>query len=799
MKNKLFSLINLTGLTIGIVMVILIMLFVKNEWTYDQFHSNSDRIYRTWVKEHFKGEVIFNSVTPLLLGTELKNNFPEINDAARYLNSKTLIRNGAVVEESQVHYIDPSFLKMFDFNFIKGDKDRVFSNINQAVITPAAASRYFNEEFPIGQTLTLQVGGEWREFLIGGIIEKAPINSSFQFEILLPFDNLNSVFSDRAKQCWTCVFGETYVMIDPRVKIEDLNAKIAPFIDSKVKDSYEAGEYIVGMQPLADIHLNSEIPQGIAPVSDARYPYILASIAFLILLLACINFTTLSIGRSVSRAKEVGVRKVTGASKWQLRFQFWCEAILISMLALALGIAVSWVALPLFNSIAEQNLVLDFNWLNIAFFIGLALIIGLVSGIYPALVLSGFAPIQAIKGTFSKLGNDKHLVLRYLVGFQFVLSIFLIICTFGMTKQMNFLQNKNLGFEKDQVIVVPYNGVGANIFDDWNTALKLQDRMKNELIGKGVQSIVSSSHTFGTQGWGVAGYTDQETNRFRQFTVQQIDYEYLDVMDIQLMNGRKFAKENSTDKKAAIVNEAYAKAWQLDDPIGATLPGPYQEYQIIGIAKDFNFNSLHTPIAPLVMVTDFAPLLQAAPDLNFNDNPIPKFSFKVNGENLNATLALIQNVWNNTTNEQSFSFTFLDENIDRQYRSEQKLNTILSFATLLAILIACMGLFGIATLIIAQRTKEIGIRKILGADTGSIVLLLNKNFSILILLASVIAVPIAWYLMNEWLADFEYRTSLSWWIFILAIIVTLIVAWISVSYQSVKAALVNPVETLRSE
>ena len=290
-------------------------------------------------------------------------------------------------------------------------------------------------------------------------------------------------------------------MVDTKTKVVDLSAKIAPFIDDKVKEDYQAGGYVVGLQALTDIHLNSEVPVGIAQVSDARYPYILASVAFLILLLACINFTTLSVGRSVTRAKEVGVRKVTGATKWQLRTQFWSEAILTAMVALVIGVMLAQVFLPTFNQLADQQLVLEITGQNIAIFTSLAILIGLLSGVYPALVLSGFAPIQAIKGSFSSIGTDKHLVLRGLVGFQFVLSVFLIICTLGMLNQMNFLQNKNLGFAKYQLVVVPYNGSGKGLVTTWEEGNVVHERLKNELAGKGVKNILASSHTFGTQGW----------------------------------------------------------------------------------------------------------------------------------------------------------------------------------------------------------------------------------------------------------------------------------------------------------
>ncbi len=798
-KGKLFSLINLTGLSIGTAVVILIMLFVKNEWTYDQYHTKSDRIYRTWVKEYVPGELIWNSVTPLILGPELKDNFPEIQEFARYMTVSSLTKKGTFTEQETVHYVDPAILKIFDLPLIKGKKDQVFANLHQAVITEAIAEKYFGDNAPMGQTLSMQVGGEWTEFEVSGIIESSPTNSSLQHEILIPFDNSLTFFGEGAQRCWTCVFGETYILVDAKTKVADLSAKIAPFIDDKVKEDYQAGGYVVGLQALTDIHLNSEVPVGIAQVSDARYPYILASVAFLILLLACINFTTLSVGRSVTRAKEVGVRKVTGATKWQLRTQFWSEAILTAMVALVIGVMLAQVFLPAFNQLADQQLVLEITGQNIAIFTSLAILIGLLSGVYPALVLSGFAPIQAIKGSFSSIGTDKHLVLRGLVGFQFVLSVFLIICTLGMLNQMNFLQNKNLGFAKDQLVVVPYNGSGKGLVTTWEEGNVVHERLKNELAGKGVKNILASSHTFGTQGWAQLGYRDKELDKFRQFKVQQIDYAYLEEMQMELVEGRKFTKEISTDKKAVIINEAFAKTWQLDHPIGQTLPAPFNDHQIIGVAKDFNFESLHTPVTPLVMATDFIPLLQTAPDRGFGDSPIPKFSFKIDGDNVTATLGNIERAFKAVAPEQAFSFTFMDENIDRQYRSEGRLSQILGVATSLAILIACLGLFGIATLTIAQRRKEIGVRKILGANTADIVLMLNKNFTVLVLVATLIATPFAWYLMQQWLSDFAYQTDLTIGLFIGAGIATLLVAWVSVSYQTLRAAVANPVESIKSE
>ncbi len=798
-KERLISLINIIGLSIGTAVVILIFLYVKNEWSFDRFHSNSKLIYRTWVKEHIKGELIFNSITPLLLGPELENNFPEIEKTVRYLIFNNLIQKENFLEEEEVHYVDSSFLQIFDFPLKLGEKDQVFSNLNQIVITEKIGKKYFGDTAPIGQSLSLQIGGEWTDFLVSGIIADPPENSSIQYEILAPIQNTFKIFGENTLRCWTCVFGETYVQIDPQVNVEELNSKIATFIDDRVSDFYGPGEYVVGLQPLSDIHLNNEIPQGIVAVSDARYPYILGSIALLIIILACINFTVLSIGRSVTRAKEVGVRKVTGATKWQLRIQFWSEAVLTTFLALAIGVLLSLVLLPSFNYLADRQLSFSFNITNILFCIGLAMIIGLLSSVYPALVLSGFAPIEAVKGISSKIGTDKHKILKTLIGFQFVLSIILVTCTLGMQKQMRFLQNKNLGYVTDELVIVPFGRFNQPLSDHWEEAIAVKERLKNDLLGKGVSNVLLSSHTFGTPGWLQVGFTDRNSNRFRQFRVQQIGYDYLEVMKIKLLSGRKFSKENITDKRGVIVNQAFIEAWELERPIGQPLPEPFTDFRIIGVSEDFNFASLHDPVGPLVMTTDFVPLINSASDHGIIDPPIPKFTFQLKGENLNEILADIENSWKKLVPGKQFSFQFMDEDLNQQYQSEQKLSSILGYATALAILIACLGLLGITTLTTAQKKKEIGMRKVLGASVANIVLILIRNFTAPVMIASVVAIPIAWYVMKEWLKDFAFRTNLSIWIFVIAALIILVISLITVSFQSVKAALMNPVDAIRQE
>ncbi|HRI59165.1 MAG TPA: ABC transporter permease [Saprospiraceae bacterium] len=798
LKHKGPGFINITGLSIGTAIVILLSLYVWDEWTFDRFHTNADRIYRAWAKEHFKGDVFFNTVTPVILGQELRDNFPEIRQVVRYYTQNTLVKKGNFSELEEVHVAEPSFFKVFDFKLLRGKAENVLSDVNSVVITEAIGLKYFGDPFPIGQTLTLQTGGEWTHFTVTGIIEKAPGNSSIQYGIIIPFEKGASQMSEGAKTSWTNVVVETYVLLDAANKVKELEAKFAPFVDGKVASDYKPGEYQVGFQPLTDIHLNKDFPLGIAPVSDRRYSYILAGIALLILGLACINFTTLAVGRSVTRAREVGVRKATGATRGQLMMQFWNEAVFMAGTSVLVGLLLAWAVLPFFNTLADKQLTLDFSPQTLLLLAGLTLVIGLVSGAYPALLLSGFKPALTLRGVVSKTGGSRHAVLRGLVGFQFMLSVLLIISTLVMLRQMHFLQNKNLGYDKEQVVVLPYKRSGARLTQQWEEGKKVLDLLRNELNGKpGFKDLAMSAHTFGTPGWMSIGYTDPASQKFRKFMFNGLDDHFLPMHGLALASGRSFSRENISDVKAVIVNEAYARQFGVET--GGQMPEPFREFQVIGIAKDFNFESLHSQVQPLVMAYDPIGIIKTASDWNFNDTPNPKLSIKVAGDNLPATISTLRLAWQKVAPEQAFNYAFLDENIDKQYRAESRLSELVGIATGLAIFIACLGLFGIATLTIAQRTKEIGVRKVLGASVAGITGLLAKDFLKIVLISFILASPLAYWAMNQWLADFAYRIEIQWWTFLVAGAVAVAVAGLTVGFESVRAALANPVKSLRSE
>jgi putative ABC transport system permease protein len=804
LRERSYAAINLTGLSVGAAAVILIFLFVRDEWTHDAFHSEHKRIYRAWVKEHYEGEVFFNTVTPFVLAPTLADNFPEIERVAQYVVTGNLVRRGEFSDQEAVHVATPSFLELFDFPLSEGDAATALSDPNHLLLTPAMAAKYFGGADPFGQAIDLQMGAEWRQFQVAGLIAPAPGNSSIRFDFIIPFETLRQRFSERMFLSWTNVSPETYVLLRDGVDPRALEAKIAPVIDGQVAQIYEPGEYQVGLQPLTDIHLNNAFPAGIAVVSDWRYPYILSATALMILLLAGINYVTLALGRSVARAKEVGVRKVSGATRLQLMRQFWTETLLLTALAAGIGLLLAELVLPLFNDLAGKQLRIGYGLATILLLGGLTLLLGLAAGAYPALILSGFSPLKTMRGALGQPGRDRLPVLRGLVGFQFVLSIGLLTCVLVMLQQLRFLQNHNLGFDRDQMLTLRYSvspSQSKPLHEIYREGLQKAELLRAELaLEPGVKAVTTSSHTFGTPGWMRVGYTDPASNVFKRFFLQAVDYDYIPTMGIELAAGRNFSQESGVDAASAlIVNETMARAFGWEDLLDQPLPAPFEQFRLTGIARDFNFSSLHSRVEPLAMAISQFPVREVISDLTFEDSPVPKITVKLAGGDVPAAIGAVGRAWKKVAPEQPFRFAFIDEALERQYQAERRLSAVLTLGAALAIFIAALGLFGIATLAAARRTKEIGVRKVLGAGVWDIVLLLNKSFTALVLAAAAVAALPAWLFMRQWLADFAYRVALSPLIFLAAGMAALFVAWAAVSFQSLKAAAQNPADSLRSE
>lgn len=800
LKYRLYTFINLTGLAIGIAACILIMLFVKDEFSFDQYHEKGDRLYRAWVKEKYEGEVFVNTVTPFVLGPTLKADIPEVEGMSRMAAFQDVVKRGDFADDESVTMVDPAFFSMFDMPWKQGDPQQFGKSLSEVVLSEESAKKYFGDANPIGQNLSIQLGDQESNFLVSGVLEKQPRNSSFQFALVIPFGNDKTLFRERMLQSWFNIMVETFVMLPPETDTAQVVAKFPAMMQKALGEDYEEGGYTVHLQPFTDIHLNPDMAVGLLPVSDPQYAYILLAVAILILLIASINFTTLAVSRSLSRAMEVSVRKVVGARRMQLMAQFWTEAILIAVVALVLGVFLADLALPIFNTFAQRELELSFSAGAISFWLGIALMIGLISGAYPALILSGMPPI---KSNDLSAGKSRNWLLRGMVGFQFVLSIFLISSTLIMQKQLNFLQNKNLGYQKDHAVVIPYNanrGADQRFSEVYYAAEQEVKRAQEALAAlPEVKSVTRSGYTLAEQGRMQLGHVT-EAGQFRRLNVNPVDYNFLETMGMKLTQGRFFSEENGSDKTVgAVVNEAMVKAYGWENPLGQSLPKPWQNIQVIGVVKDYHFASLHTKIEPLVLVLDPLPMLVAASDVNWSRQPIQHLTVMVDGSQVTAAIKAIEKTWAATLPSQPFDFSFIDEVLAQQYEQEKRMGQIMQIAAFLAIAIACLGLFGIVAISVARRTKEIGIRKILGASVGDILLLLSKNFALMILVAMVFAFPLAWYFMSDWLTDFAYQINIGWVSFVVAGLLSLLIGLLTMSYLAVRAARSNPVKALRYE
>ncbi|GAB3489568.1 ABC transporter permease [Spirosoma knui] len=791
-KHKVYSFINLGGLTVAITCCLLLGLYIRHEWSFDRFHTKSDRLYRAWTEEEYKGDRFKNVTTPYVLGPTLKETFPEIEAMSRVQASNFNVQKGTETFSERIHLADPAFFQMFDFPLVSSRTSNPLQELFSVVLTEDMAQKYFGSENPLGKTLNIQLDNAMQAFTVKAIAKNVPTNSSIRFGILLPMAHVKSIASDRALKSWFNVTPETYVLLGKSASADKLAAKYPAMLRTALGDKYKGDNYIVNLQPIPDIHLNKELDGGYEPISDPTYSYILSGIALFLLVIACINFMTLSLGRSVSRAQEVGVRKAMGAMRSQLMNQFWSEALLMTVLAVSLGVFFSLALTPMFGQLANQQLQFRFDGTTVLLLVGLVLTVGLVAGSYPALVLSGFRPVEVLKGKLS-LKGDVSLFRRILVVVQFSLSIMLIAGTFILNQQLGYLQNKSLGYQKEQTVVIPTRTGGEE-------GRALVDRFKNAVASqKEVIAITSSAFPFASGGWGDIGFTDNQ-KVYRKCLFNVVDPYFLPTYGIKLVAGRNFDPKNSADNYGAIiVNQAFVKQFGWKNPINERIPGKFPAHRVIGVTDDFHYASLHEKVQPLILMMRSDSIFEGIENLMFQSSPSPDLSIKLTAGNLPQKVAMLEQTWKRVAPDLPFSFTFLDEDLQRQYESEQRLGHIVTIASGLSILIACLGLFGLATLAVARRTKEIGVRKVLGASVPSIVNLLARDFLKLVLVAIVIASPLAWYAMHQWLQNFAYKIDMQWWVFLLAGALALLIAFLTVSFQSVKAALANPVKSLKME
>lgn len=803
-RSKAHSAINIIGLSLGIACCILIVLFVKDELTFDTFHSKADRIYRAYGREDYgENQQFFWTTTPFPMGPAMKDNLPEVEHQVRINKLGTQVRIGTEAYNETLAIVGQDFFKVFDFEMAQGSSEIVLDKASNVILSEDAANKFFGKADPIGKTLTLQLSDKFEEFTVAAVSRNVPTNSSIQFSIAISDLNFPKLYSERTlNSAWFNISPETYILLRQGVDVKTVEAKFPQLFKTLLgEERFNESKYAPGLQPLTSIHLDTNYPNGLAPVSDPKYSLILGAIALLILVVACINFVTLSIGRSLKRAKEVGIRKVVGAARKQLITQFIGEAVLIATISMAVGIALSVLSLPTFNDLAGKELIFPVDMFLATVLFSMLAIIGLISGSYPAFVLSAFKPVAILKGTI-QAGGSKQILRKVLVGVQLVLSIFLITSTLVMRNQLSFLQNKNLGFNKEQLIVVPMNiPRGPRLPDLIKIGFERTELFKTALAGKpGISEACSATHGFGNGNYVNAGYTDDKSV-YRTFSVLAIDDEYIPVLRMEMASGRNFNDANTSDKRRSmIVNEALVKEYGWTDAIGKRLPGKnFADHEIIGVVKDFNYTSLYTKVPPLVIVQDAEILTPGIENIDIGDRPVPKLIVRLKQGETAAGIDQIKTAWETITPGEEFAFEFIDEALAAQYRTDQNLGKIVGISTLLAILIGSLGLYGLASLAMQNRTKEITIRKVLGATEGSLLVLLSREYVVLIGICMLISVPITLYIMQSWLSAFEYRVPIGWLVFFISGGISLLIAILTIGHQTLKTAWTQPAEALKYE
>ena len=778
-RYKGYSFINIFGLSLGLACCILILLWVQDELNYDRFHTNADDLYRVVTEFHKTEPVTHYWPVCAPLAPALKEEYPEIVKATRF----TRLRRGQLIKfaekkflEPRICLTDPDFFSMFTFPFLEGDPQTALSNPNSIVLLETVSAKYFGDENPIGKVLN--INNEY-DFTVTGVMKEIPENSTLQFDFLVPFVRIEDFEQAWAVlDNWTLSGFATYIQLEKMASSEVLENKIAYYLKKHVPES----EDVIYLQSFNDIHLySSHIRFGIEGQGDIAYVFIFSLVALFVLIIASINFMNLATARSANRAKEVGLRKVVGAKRAQLIRQFFCESVGMAFFSLILAVGLVELFLPVFANLSGKTLVLDFSshiHILLAIII-MTLITGFLSGTYPALFLSSLRPVKVLKGTLKTEGRGL-LFRRVLVVSQFSLSILLIICTIVVSRQIGYMQNKKLGFDREHVVYLP---IREDLAEKYET-------LKTELVNKAGIMNVAASSSLPTSG--VILTTDKVSWEGKNpednvvLEVTSTGYDFIETFDMEMVEGRSFSKEFVTDEEEAVViNETAKKIIGMEEPVGKQLIFGDSATTIIGVVRDYHFKSLHSEIEPLLMA--IVPSLYRYVFIKLDAGDIP------------GRIANIKRTWNTFFPETPFEYHFLDEAYDKLYRTEQRMGTLFNYFTVLAILISCLGLFGLASFMAEKRTKEIGIRKVLGASLSGIVLLLNKQFTKWVLIANLVSWPIAYYAMSKWLQGFAYRINLGLGTFALAAMIALAIAAITVSYQSIKAALTNPADSLRYE
>ncbi|MBW8687223.1 ABC transporter permease [Chitinophaga rhizophila] len=789
-NHKFHSFLNIFGLSLGITCFLLIMLYVNDEFSYDRFNQKAERTYRINADVKFGGVEQLVAVAPDPIGPTLKSDYPEVEDYVRFYTKEDsrLIRKGnELINEHRVVHADSTLFNVFTLPVVAGNGTTPLNDAGSVVITASMAKKYFGSVNCVGEILE----ADGKHYKVTAVIKDIPANAHFNFDFIFPMSEVDYEWGNFLSANF-----QTYVVLKPGVDYLQFNKKLRQVVEKYIfpqakdimqlnsADQLNRGDnrFEFNLFPLTDIHLYSDRQGEMSANSNVQFVYIFLAIAIFILLIACINFMNLSTARSAARVKEVGIRKVLGTDRTSLIYQFLTESTITSMISLLFALLFVILMLPFFNQLASKSISV-FNMFNaklLLTILALPFLIGLGAGCYPAFFMSRFQPIKVLKGMSGALRKSNFR--NVLVIFQFATSAILIISTIVVFRQLNFIQTKDVGFDKEQVLIIS-GSVALN---------GKEELFKQEVLGiNGVKSGTVTGFlpvsTAQRKGWTYWKNATMDLNNGISVESWNVDVDYIKTLGMQIVKGRDFSKEFTSDSGAVIINEAMARSLGYNDPIGQKIytgaAPDIEELKIIGVVKNFNYESLRKNIGPLCLT------------LGKNNGLV---SFRLSTSQVGTAVRQIESKWRGNIGDAQFNYRFLDEDFNRMYYAERRMGKIAVIFASLAILIACIGLFGLATYIAEQRTKEIGVRKVLGASVGRIIFLLSVDFLRLVIIAVIVAAPISYYFMNKWLGNFAYRSEFPWWVFLVATVLCLSIAFITISFQTIKVARLNPVKSLRA-
>lgn len=793
----MYSAIKIGGFALSIAACLLIALYIRDELRYDKNWAHADRIYRITGEYNNNGKMETGADWPAPMAKALKEDFPEVERSGRlmphplfYCAGSNQVRRTDVLQnnyEEGFTYADQDMLDILPVPMVFGDRKHALSEPNTMVISKRKADKYFPNQNPVGKTMILNNDNN-RVYKIGGVVEDFPSTSHIRYDFLLTMTGYQ--LWDNEQTTWGASNYYTYVLLKPGTDPAQFQSKLKLIITKYYVPMLKQGGNVEAedfgkkakllAQPIGNIHLYSyDIDDGLEK-GDIRFVWLFGAIAVFILVIACINFINLSTAKSANRAKEVGLRKVVGSHRVGLVNQFLTESVLFSVLSFLLGLLIAVVLLPYFNTISAKSLAIPWTaWWLLPLMIGAAIIVGVMAGLYPSFYLSAFKPINVLKGQLSR-GSKNSILRNGLVIFQFTTSIILIIGTLVIYKQTHFMLNKKVGFDRDQVMLIQ----GTNTLDNKIEAFKNELLKSSEIKGVAISDYLPIS---GTKRDGNTFYKEGKMKEDIGVSAQkwQVDYDYVKTMGMHIIDGRYFSKDMASDSEAIVINKTMAEKLGLKNPLGQRIENGWQKFTVIGVMEDFNFESMRQEVSPLSLVLS-----------KYNSTIV---AVKISGADTKQAISHASSAWKAFSPNQAFRYTFLDESFANMYANVQRTGNIFTSFAALAIIIACLGLFALSAFMAEQRNKEIGIRKVLGASVSGITAMLSKDFVKLVIVSIIIASPIAYWAMTKWLQDFAYRISISWWMVATAGLSAIIIALLTISFQSIRAALMNPVKALRTE